>query len=547
MLQQHATKRSSATAVAQNRDAFLQLLCAQMSESGSFDASITTRVIAGDDAALLSHEPSALGVHAEEPQDKRDVRSSGESQHKKHKKDRDRGADGEAKKEKKERVDYRALLCEGCRAALKLEDDEQMEDLDAVSKTQPALHHAVSSKHVSCLRAMLKIGNQIEGVNESFKGRTALHVAVLNCDVDCCQCLIDAGADGSPAWQTKPALHLAIAMRCSVATRDAALSIISHMLACPSFDPNLRDTTFCPPLCAAAAAADAEVVDALIKSGADPSFRDAHGCTALHLALVSGCASTIALLMPHMNTLQQNSDGATCYHLIAEFARDYISSINLQLSQNEPELADAANMTAADVAAKVLQRSPASEGPNFLFYDAAATRQHVADVSFCTEAASRIDVLVGELGVLLDASARGSATIVSSMPSAALPDLTRCHAWSYLSRISELSQSCNNALPFVSIDADTMVSSGSWEAARRSAGGVCAAVDAVLGRRGAYYRAPQQDAANDSTDHASQPSNCSSMGRAFVVARPPGHHCGYQHSPPLRLFTHCVLQVQRRS
>jgi ankyrin repeat protein len=447
---------------------------------------------------------------SKEKKEKKDRHGSGHSGHKKDRKEREGGGDGEPKKEKKERTDYRAMLCDTCRGALKLEDDEQMEDLDAVSKTQPALHHAVCGGHVDCLRALLKIGNQAEGVNEAFKGRTPLHIAVLNCNVDICQCLLDAGADLSPAWQGMPALHLALCMRCSSTTRDKSLAIINHMISSTSFDPNLRDASLSPPICAAAAAADSDVVHALLKAGADASCRDAHGCTALHLALMAECAVTAALLLPHNNALQQNSDGSTCDHLLAA-----LPAIFGQPSPNSSELVDAANMTASEVARTAQSPSYCSEGPCFLFYDSAVTRQHVAEVPFCTEAAARVDVLAGDSGVLLDAASRTSATVISSMPPASLPDLARCHSWSYLARIRELSQSCSAAVPFVSIDADTILSAGSWEAARRSAGGVCAAVDAVLNRSGSYHT-------------PSLPSDHPANGRAFVVARPPGHHCGYR-------------------
>jgi hypothetical protein len=168
-----------------------------MSESGDFEAH------AEMDHAIVRElaAPSAADGGVREKKDKKDKHSSGHGGHKKDRKDREGGAEGDIKKEKKERVDYRAMLCETCKAALKLEDDEQMEDLDAVSKTQPALHHAAAARHIECLQALLRIGNQCEGVNEAFKGRTALHVAIMNGDVACCKCLIDAGADGAPAWQ----------------------------------------------------------------------------------------------------------------------------------------------------------------------------------------------------------------------------------------------------------------------------------------------------------------------------------------------------------
>ena len=72
-------------------------------------------------------------------------------------------------------------------------------------------------------------------------------------------------------------------------------------------------------------------------------------------------------------------------------------------------------------------------------------------------------------------------------------DILRAHPQSYIDRIAA-------SLPdtgFAQLDADTFLSHGSLEAARRAVGGICAAVDAVL---------------------AGQAAN------AFVAQRPPGHH-----------------------
>ena len=78
-------------------------------------------------------------------------------------------------------------------------------------------------------------------------------------------------------------------------------------------------------------------------------------------------------------------------------------------------------------------------------------------------------------------------------PLGALQDVLRCHPARYVDfiHISE------PAAEMVQMDADTYMSPGSYEAARRAVGGACAAVDAVM---------------------AGQAHN------AFVVARPPGHH-----------------------
>lgn len=82
-----------------------------------------------------------------------------------------------------------------------------------------------------------------------------------------------------------------------------------------------------------------------------------------------------------------------------------------------------------------------------------------------------------------------------SAPLGEIADILRCHPQGYVDRVRA-------AIPeegagVVSLDADTHVMSGSWNAALRGVGGVCAAVDAVL---------------------------AGEVGNAFVACRPPGHH-----------------------
>lgn len=71
-------------------------------------------------------------------------------------------------------------------------------------------------------------------------------------------------------------------------------------------------------------------------------------------------------------------------------------------------------------------------------------------------------------------------------------DILRCHGAAYLARIMATEPVSGT----VQLDPDTWMSAGTFEAASRAVGGACLAVDAVM----------------------------AGGGRAFVVARPPGHH-----------------------
>jgi acetoin utilization deacetylase AcuC-like enzyme len=85
----------------------------------------------------------------------------------------------------------------------------------------------------------------------------------------------------------------------------------------------------------------------------------------------------------------------------------------------------------------------------------------------------------------------GLAVERREMPLGADAAILRCHPADYLARV----RGASPAEGWAQLDGDTYLSPGSVEAALRAVGGACAAVDAVMGG-----------------------------GRAFVAARPPGHH-----------------------
>lgn len=93
-------------------------------------------------------------------------------------------------------------------------------------------------------------------------------------------------------------------------------------------------------------------------------------------------------------------------------------------------------------------------------------------------------------------------------------EVLRCHPESYLARIEA-------AIPedgYVSLDADTHVSSGSLEAAMRAVGGCCSAVDAVI---------------------------AGEAKTAFVAMRPPGHHAETETAMGFCLFGNAAISAKR--
>jgi acetoin utilization deacetylase AcuC-like enzyme len=95
-------------------------------------------------------------------------------------------------------------------------------------------------------------------------------------------------------------------------------------------------------------------------------------------------------------------------------------------------------------------------------------------------------------------------------------DILRCHPEHYLTRI----EAAEPVSGIAQLDPDTWMSVGSFEAASRAVGGACAAVDAVIA--------------------------CGDDGpRAFVVARPPGHHAEHATSMGFCLFGTVAIAAKR--
>jgi acetoin utilization deacetylase AcuC-like enzyme len=83
--------------------------------------------------------------------------------------------------------------------------------------------------------------------------------------------------------------------------------------------------------------------------------------------------------------------------------------------------------------------------------------------------------------------------------------------------IAEIEELCGSASPVQTIDADTIVSAGSWEAALHAAGGAVALVDALLGGEARYGAA---------------------------LHRPPGHHAEIERAMGFCLFNNVAVAAR---
>jgi acetoin utilization deacetylase AcuC-like enzyme len=121
------------------------------------------------------------------------------------------------------------------------------------------------------------------------------------------------------------------------------------------------------------------------------------------------------------------------------------------------------------------------------------------------ERVERLEALAAALdGLSLDRRAAPLATEA---------DLLLCHPQRYIDSV----RSSIPATGYRSLDADTHVSPGSWNAALRAVGGCLAAVDAVLGGE---------------------------VANAFVAGRPPGHHAEAELPMGFCLFGNAALAAK---
>jgi acetoin utilization deacetylase AcuC-like enzyme len=112
------------------------------------------------------------------------------------------------------------------------------------------------------------------------------------------------------------------------------------------------------------------------------------------------------------------------------------------------------------------------------------------------------------------AALEGMALGRREAPLAEEGDLLRCHPARYLDRV----RAAAPAQGWAMLDPDTYMSPGSLPAALRAAGGVCAAVDAVM---------------------------AGTARNAFVAARPPGHHAEAETAMGFCLFGNVAVGAMR--
>ncbi|NEX48000.1 histone deacetylase family protein [Pseudotabrizicola algicola] len=108
---------------------------------------------------------------------------------------------------------------------------------------------------------------------------------------------------------------------------------------------------------------------------------------------------------------------------------------------------------------------------------------------------------------------QGLAVERRAAPTGAVEDVLRCHPHRHVDRL----RAAVPAQGWAQVDGDTFLSPGSYTAAMRGVGGICAAVDHVM----------------------------TAGGRAFVATRPPGHHAERETAMGFCLFGTVAIGAMR--
>lgn len=150
-----------------------------------------------------------------------------------------------------------------------------------------------------------------------------------------------------------------------------------------------------------------------------------------------------------------------------------------------------------------------------------------------------VQVLVDRRTGILRSGKFAECTWAEDCHPVAMTDVLRVHAWKYVKGVRETCAASPEDGGTRNIDSDTAVSRGSFRAALKAAGAVCAAVDDVVAGRVCtaahgsvglldfLFNMPQKyDLITPKKSAFSPTAACMQARRAFCAVRPPGHHSG---------------------
>lgn len=414
-------------------------------------------------------------------------------------------------------------------------DDEDDEDDEEEFDPEAEEEEEEEEDGAAAFGAALTAGLARVSIDERDReGHTPLHVALLHGSIDCVNALLDAGAKSYVTLEGSPPLHIACAMSgferhetfaleavkallphvenestqddygrtaLSVAAQHGALAIVQTLVndfAPPNEEDtvevyiNLKDKTRNRPLHWACAYGRGEVVEFLLKSGADASLRNDNKDNALHCAVRGGDAKCVeALLKLHPELAQeQNAQSQTPAQMAAARGRPVIAKL-FKLSVD----------AAAD---EDLKRFIIAPDVCFLHHSCPPITRLEKDTP-PPENVNRLTTLLNPSNGTLRGKEFSELNVeyVSEVKPAAWVDILRCHEYAYLKKVQKICDQLPDIrmLPRAigTIDGDTAVCSQSFNAALAAAGATIEAVEKIISGE---------------------------TKKVFCAVRPPGHHSG---------------------
>jgi len=366
------------------------------------------------------------------------------------------------------------------------------------------------------------------------EGLTPLHVALLYGSIGCLKALLEAGAKAYVTLEGSPPMHIACAMsgfekheafaieavkallphvenECtqddygrtalSVAAQHGVLPIVQHLVS--EFTPpneedtvevyvNLRDKTRNRPVHWACAYGRGDVVDFLLKNGADPTLKNDNKDNALHCAVRGGDVKCVELLLKSHGALtkDKNAQQQTPGELAA--------------ARGRPTIAKLLKATVLSAADEDLKRVIIAPDVCFLHHSCPPITRLPADEP-PPENVNRLNVLLNNTNGTLRGKDFEDMNVeyVSDVQPAAWADVLRCHEYAYLRKVQKICEQLPDirVIPRAigTIDGDTAVCSQSFNAALAAAGATIEAVEKIVSGE---------------------------TNKVFCAVRPPGHHSG---------------------
>eukprot|EP00750_Incisomonas_marina_P000670 INCI10456.1.p1 GENE.INCI10456.1~~INCI10456.1.p1 ORF type:complete len:824 (-),score=177.59 INCI10456.1:347-2818(-) len=255
----------------------------------------------------------------------------------------------------------------------------------------------------------------------------------------------------------------------------------------------------------------------LLERGADISFEDVQGFTPLHFAAFHGQHVAVSQILAaaidrSADAVLEEGERTMVQRLLETRSHAGQTAWAVALDRGHAPIADALVKAGARAGAGAAESSLGSASAKYV----AAPKQTVlyhhdkcswhAAVDFAAkkldippENADRIKVLLDQhTGTLRSSEFEATVAWENTAPEATISDILRVHEYVYIQRLSEVTSKLKEGEHF-HLDADTLLNRHSFAAARRAAGTVVAAVEAVV-RQG--------------------------KRNALCVVRPPGHHAG---------------------